>query len=448
MKSLYEYSKDNLILEYRPKGSKNKKKKGEEPAISDDFVVDTGKLVDPDKKDPEKRKGKDAEEQNKTWGFEEPTNDDLMEDIDLDELENNRNYRLLFAKMKSDEPFFILGKAGWGKTSLIKQIAKKCGKCIITVYLDKALATDLDGIPVPMNDGRGRVDQVVAMPAWAAIMKDNPDKDFLLFFDEMNQAAPDVQNALMPIVLETTISGYKFNNFMVGAAGNFASENDAVSELSGPLKSRFKPIIEWETNSSSSWRSAFKYLHKQWDAIIGKSLIDELERNADIFANPREIENLIFKHFNKIKNENPPKLRPYLTKPSDIVGRLNQMLNDDSKDSKSTDNIVNKLADSIYDWYLGKEQEAPVGRSSKTKKTTDMIPQDVLDVITSWVKDDYIRAPFTNGPNDKGLTATLKDYTNPDFVEEHKDDIDLDSIGINFEQWCKIITKVWNQYKK
>lgn len=448
MKSLYEYSQDNLILEYRPKGSKNKKKNGEEPAVSDDFVVDDGKLVDPDKKDPEKRKGKDAEAQNKTWGFEEPTDDDLLGNVDKNELLNNKNYRILYARMKAGKPFFILGKAGWGKTSLIKQIAKKCGRCVMTVYLDKALATDLDGIPVPMNDGRGRVDQVIAMPAWAAIMKNNPDKKFLLFFDEMNQAAPDVQNALMPIVQETTISGYKFNNFIVGAAGNFASENDAVSELSGPLESRFKPIIVWETNTSSTWKSAFNYIHKQWDAIVGKSLIDEFERNADIFANPREIEQKVFEYYNDLKNETEPELRQYVTLPEDVIGTLNELLNDESKNSKSTDNIVKKLADSTYDWYLGKEQEAPVGRSAKTRKTTDMIPQDVLDAIISWVKCDYIRPPHTNGTDDAGLIATLEDYTNPDFVEEHKEYIDLDSIGINFEQWCKIITKVWKQYKK
>ena len=75
----------------------------------------------------------------------------------------------------------------------------------------------------------------------------------------MNQAQPDVMNALMPIVLEHEIAGRKYgptdkngkvteSNFFVGAAGNFEDENDAVNELSGPLKSRFKPIIVWKTH--------------------------------------------------------------------------------------------------------------------------------------------------------------------------------------------------------
>ena len=36
-------------------------------------------------------------------------------------------------------------------------------------------------------------------------MKNHPDKQFLLFFDEMNQAADDVMNALMPIVLRNVV---------------------------------------------------------------------------------------------------------------------------------------------------------------------------------------------------------------------------------------------------
>ena len=42
----------------------------------------------------------------------------------------------------------------------------------------------------------------------------------------MNQAQPCVMNALMPIVLKNVICNVQFDNFMVGAAGNFEDENE------------------------------------------------------------------------------------------------------------------------------------------------------------------------------------------------------------------------------
>ena len=113
-------------------------------------------------------------------------------------------------------PFFIQGEAGWGKTSIITGLAKSLGKTVITVYLDKAEATDLGGIPVPAKSKRGADYVKHLLPEWAKLIYDNPKTNFLLFFDEMNQAAPDVMNALMPIVLKTEICGIKFKQSFVG----------------------------------------------------------------------------------------------------------------------------------------------------------------------------------------------------------------------------------------
>lgn len=458
MKSLYEYSQDNLILEYRPKGSKNKKHKGDNTDgvdVSDNWVVDDGKLVDPKKKDPEKREGRPAKK--KSWGFDEPTDDDLKWSLNKEqfreELKSNKNLRILYQRFKAGQPFFILGKAGWGKSSIIKQLAKRAGRCVMTVYLDKAMATDLDGIPVPIKDSNGRVDQEIAMPAWAAVMKDNPDKQFLLFFDEMNQAAPDVQNALMPIVLETTIAGYKFDNFMVGAAGNYSSENDAVSDLSGPLKSRFKPIIEWETNTDASWKSAFDFLHKKYDNILGKNVVDEFERAAHIFANPREIDMKVFDNYLTLKQETDPEDMEILVPASDIRDTITALLNDESAEatSRSEDSAVSQtvdhLANVMYNFLIGNDDTPKkVGRSAFTEKTMDMIPKGVAAAIADWCKAG--RIPSKDGSWIDGTPVTLKKLQDPDFIAKHDYAINLDELNMPFTQWSELIAKIWKENRK
>ena len=269
-----------------------------------EFTPPQQKKLDAKAKKVEKAKGKDEEHNGShgIWAVEPPYDNDAV--APLDKKTMNKNLKRLNMKFDVDEPFFILGRAGWGKTSIIKDLAKRNGRHIITVYLDKATATDLGGIPVPIQEN-GVAKIVNAMPDWAAYMMKNPDKQFLLFFDEMNQAAPDVQNALMPIVLETIICNIKFDNFIVGAAGNFADENDAVSDLSAPLTSRFKPIIIWETGTEEAWREAFEHLrkNKKWDEILPKKIVDKFEEYAMLFDNPRELEDKIFKVVKKLKDK-------------------------------------------------------------------------------------------------------------------------------------------------
>ena len=86
---------------------------------------------------PERIVGKDVKK-NGTGGkfaIDEPTDNDAFEPLSKDQL--NKNMKRLLLKFKADEPFFIMGEAGWGKTSIIKSMAKRFGRTIITVYLDK-----------------------------------------------------------------------------------------------------------------------------------------------------------------------------------------------------------------------------------------------------------------------------------------------------------------------
>lgn len=332
--------------------------------------------------------GKDVKK-NGTGGkfaIDEPTDNDAIEPLSKDQL--NKNMKRLLMKFKADEPFFIMGEAGWGKTSIIKSMAKRFGRTVITVYLDKCEATDLGGIPVPREDKRGNAYVDSAMPAWAQYMLEHDDQEFLLFFDEMNQADGAVMNALMPIVLETEVCGVKFDNFIVGAAGNFDHENDAVNELSGPLKSRFKPIIVWETGGDAEWKQAFDFMHKEWDGKLGEdgpAYIDLLQENRDLFQNPREVEHKILKWCSKMIDTDDKDLFDI----EDYLDRLDGLTKEDL--NRTQQDKLKKLAEATYNLVNG----LPLSPERKRSKGKEMMDETLKNNIKKAMRNGFM----TNGPD-------------------------------------------------
>ena len=340
---------------------------------------------------PERIVGKDVKK-NGTGGkfaIDEPTDNDAIEPLSKDQL--NKNMKRLLMKFKADEPFFIMGEAGWGKTSIIKSMAKRFGRTVITVYLDKCEATDLGGIPVPREDKRGNAYVDSAMPAWAQYMLEHDDQQFLLFFDEMNQADGAVMNALMPIVLETEVCGVKFDNFIVGAAGNFDHENDAVNELSGPLKSRFKPIIVWETGGDAEWKQAFDFMHKEWDSKLGEDgpeYINLLYENRDLFQNPREVEHKILKWCSKMVDTDDKDLFDV----EDYLDRLSGLAKEDlNRTNRTQEDKLKKLAEATYNLVNG----LSLSPERKRSKGKEMMDETLKNNIKKAMRNGFM----TNGPD-------------------------------------------------
>ena len=347
--------------------------------------------------------GKDAEKNGSAGaiGVNEPVDKELSKDMieEIPKEQLNKNMKQLLKKFEAEHDFFIMGKAGWGKTSIIEDMAARYHREVVTVYLDKVAAVDLGGIPVPERGKKDTAWQKKAMPKWAYDLweaqteeKDekNPKRKFLLFFDEMNQARPDVMNALMPIVLKHEVCEQKFYNFFVGAAGNFEDENDAVNELSGPLASRFAPIIIWRTDDEA-WRAAFSYLHKKWDDRISKDIVSLFEDNCHLFINPREIEMKMFDFIWKMKNS--PR-KSYFDE-DDYLDQFEALAKEER--TKSEDETLGEIADAVYEYVNndGKEEkEEDKGRSSS--KSTEMIDKKVLEAVRFGMKNGYVNVDGEN----------------------------------------------------
>ena len=187
------------------------------------------------------------------------------------------------------EDFIVYGGIGWGKSAAVKDCAHKLGFTAITIYLDGA------GAP---RRGRARHEDVSdLMPGWAVYMMEHPEVNFLLYFDHTNGAYPRALNALESIIRTKTIRGVKFDNFFVGASGDYASEIDganAIKELPESLKSCLIEI-DWESHSEEAWAAHFAWAHKNWDDKCGKELIDKCEELKEYWDSPETVTRFIYK---------------------------------------------------------------------------------------------------------------------------------------------------------
>lgn len=387
---------------------------------ADPFVNINGKAVRVDLEDHVGAKVKKNNRQRGAWAVDEPEDNDVYDFVDKTQLD--RNMRQLIQKFKAKEPFFIQGAAGWGKTEIIKKTAKKFKRSVITVYLDKAEATDLGGIPIPNKGDTGVVKQDMAMPGWAAYMLEHEDEDFLLFFDEMNQAMPDVMNALMPIVKDNTICGVEFDNFFVGAAGNFDYENEGgLSELSEPLKQRFAPIIVWESRTEATWKSAFNHMRKKWEGKTDPELMDLLEENADMFASPRIIDHKILQYISEMSKwtDNADNMDA-----EDVLIRLKSLVTDDALKSRSSIEVLEALANKIYDTICSlSDGAAASSKSRKNRKNKTLnVDQEQLNLYIQFAKDGVLEDVYVNS---KGRNQRYKLFvTKENFVEIASMDFD------------------------
>ena len=435
----YEY-----VNEGRPVGSKNKPKTDDEPA-NDDVVV-AGKVVkmkDPEK-DLSKLKGQPASKSHGVFAVDEPTDNDNLDNLDPDEISENEEQLInalstcLGSKSKH-VGFFIIGHAGWGKTSIIKSIAKKFKMSVITVYLDKAERTDLGGIPVAVHEN-GQTYQSMAMPMWARYMYDRPDQKFLLFFDEFNQATPDIMNALMPIVQEHEIAGYKFDNFIVGAAGNYQDENVGVLSDVVDNKALAQRLIRipWKDGDDESWDDALKFMHKTWDKEFdghGKEIIDLFSQKNiySMFESPRLIDQQILEDFNNklevhqqvMKGEKPKVLA---VTPKRLLMKLEQVVSLNTAvdiNDRTVQNNIRNLADNIFNiaFNAAGDEVGASEKKSTARRSVASLSEAQLKTLKKMLTTGRLgnmRDPDTK----EYIEVSVEDLENPDvfpIVDQFKD---------------------------
>jgi hypothetical protein len=138
-------------------------------------------------------------------------------------------------------PIFLWGPPGIGKSELVQSITDEMKGHMIDLRLGQMDPTDIRGIPF-YNKDNGLMD-------WAPPI-DLPSKELaakypivVLFFDEMNSAAPSVQAAAYQLVLNRRIGKYELpDNVVIVAAGNREGDKGVTYRMPSPLSNRFVHI--------------------------------------------------------------------------------------------------------------------------------------------------------------------------------------------------------------
>ena len=151
----------------------------------------------------------------------------------------NRAKKSIIRAMQKKRPIFLWGPPGIGKSDIISQITDSLPNShLIDIRLSLWEPTDIKGIPY-FDSNSGTM-------VWGA-PSELPSKEFaqkydniVVFFDEMNSAAPAVQAAAYQLILNRRVGQYELpDNVIIVAAGNREADKGVTYRMPAPLANRF-----------------------------------------------------------------------------------------------------------------------------------------------------------------------------------------------------------------
>jgi AAA domain (dynein-related subfamily) len=147
------------------------------------------------------------------------------------------------------QPVFLWGPAGIGKSDIVAQIAKELNRPVIDIRLSLWEPTDIKGIPY-YNPKKNTME-------WAppSELPTDPDSNAVLFLDELNSAPQATQAAAYQLTLGRRIGTYELPpGVSVVAAGNRDGDKGVTYRMPAPLANRmihlevkhdFEDWLEW-----------------------------------------------------------------------------------------------------------------------------------------------------------------------------------------------------------
>jgi len=144
--------------------------------------------------------------------------------------------------MKKKRPIFLWGPPGIGKSDIVEQVTSELPNShLIDIRLSLWDPTDIKGVPY--------FDSNIGKMVWGE-PEELPDEEFaaqydniVVFFDEMNSAAPAVQAAAYQLILNRRVGKYKLpDNVIIVAAGNREADKGVTYRMPAPLSNRFVHI--------------------------------------------------------------------------------------------------------------------------------------------------------------------------------------------------------------
>jgi hypothetical protein len=189
---------------------------------------------------------------------------------------------LLTFMFEQNLPVLIKGAPGIGKSDIVAQSADKLGWELIISHPVVADPTDYKGLPFAV-DGHAKF-----LPFGDLEKLLSATKPVIYFLDDLGQATPAVQSAVMQLLLARQINGHKISpEVRFVAATNRRADKANVSGILEPVKSRFASIVELEVNTKD-------WVEWGWKNNMPFELISFIEFKPEMLSNfvaTRDIEN-------------------------------------------------------------------------------------------------------------------------------------------------------------
>ncbi len=160
---------------------------------------------------------------------------------------------MIIASIAADEPVFLHGLPGDGKSARVKQVDPDC----ITLLLASFSLDRLNGKTI-FNPATSKVEDIP--PAWYDELvekcQNEPEKNHILFLDELTNALPSIQGEVLTLVQDRKVNGrFKLpSNCRIVAAGNEMEDSEAAYDIIRPLFDRFGHVnIQTTTDNWLPW---------------------------------------------------------------------------------------------------------------------------------------------------------------------------------------------------
>ena len=234
-----------------------------------------------------------------------------------------------YALLEDEENTLVFGNKGIGKSSIVREYAKDTGKTLLIFPLATMIPEFIGGVPYAQvsSDKKTEYFTLLLNEALAPMFKVK-GKNYILFFDEINQAPTEVMNCLYgPCHIDPAQRewcGHSLEFAQIVAAGNLSDGTDGtvyLNELPGPLLDRFF-VYQLVSND----KDTMDYLKKKYKNI--PQVAKYIKAMQDNNINPRNIDKCLeMLQFEK----NPLRLR------AKLGTALTQKLLDMQKGMKSID---------------------------------------------------------------------------------------------------------------
>lgn len=202
-------------------------------------------------------------------------------------------YKGLLKDAGNRKNIFVYGTSGIGKSAIVEDYAKEVDKTVITFSLATEMPEAMGGIPHAKTVEKAVEYFTRLLDERLEPLFKTKGKGYVLFFDEMNQALPEVLNACYSIChpdpSKRNWCGHSLEFAQIVGAGNLPTGEDGtvyLNDLPTPLHNRFH-IFEMTANN----KDTMTYLRKKWKNIpqVAKYITEMLNSNIP----PRDIDEVL-----------------------------------------------------------------------------------------------------------------------------------------------------------